>query len=123
MVVVMPFGAAVLLRTKGANFVRLWRASGLRVTRIDVRHSNQTRLLSSIPRCRECMSQLAAMADSAHAGPWPTQRPAACANPDRKRGDVAWYGCVLSQSSYVPIPDALGAVVTSLRYRDDATLR
>ena len=122
-VVVMPFGAAVLLRTKGANFVRLWRASGLRVTRIDVRHSNQTRLLSSIPRCRECMSQLAAMADSAHASPWPTQRPAACANPDRKRGDVAWYGCVLSQSSYMPIPDALGAVVTSLRYREAATLR
>jgi hypothetical protein len=110
-VVVMPFGTPVLLRNKGTNFVRLWRASRLRVKRIDVLRARDTVQHDPTPRCLACMRALT------NASGWLTtasSRPEACKNTNN-RGDVAWYGCVLNQASRVPLTGAVRAIEDALK--------
>ena len=94
-VYVMPYLAASALPHKGENFVRLWRALGLHVFRVDVSRPNDTVVRSRLPWCAPCVlnGSLRVLRGTEHgraSGSAPSDAPCVVT---RSRA----FGCILSQ--------------------------
>ena len=102
-VYILPYGANVLLPAKGDNFVRMWKALGIRPFRVDVTNRSDTvhPRGAATPACVHCMNQLAR-------GGKGRALVAACENPGNQV--TKWYGCVLNQDQRLPVSAVAGAV-------------
>ena len=102
-VYILPYGANPLLPTKGDNFVRMWKALGIRPFRVDVTNRSDTvhPRGAATPACVRCMKQLAR-------GGKGRALVGACENPGNQV--TKWYGCVLNQDQRVPVSAVAGAV-------------
>ena len=98
-VYVLPYMAATVLPSKGDNFVRLWRALGLRTFRMDVTSRNDTVVTSRLKWCVRCLQN-----GSLHVPPGAVNRALVPSWSGCAASRSSAFGCVLSQDSRLSLP-------------------